>query len=302
MRESLISGAFFTLLAAALGAQAQPPGAAAPPSGGKPAAFTPGPLTVHSLSPSVHWAEGGVGNVGFVIGDKGVVVIDTTISAAGGKELVADIAKVTPKPIVAVILTHGDGDHVSGLGAFPSGIQIISQVATKKTLEAAVASGSLQIPMADLPNHTVDMKETLTLGGLKVELLHWAPAHTAGDLIAYFPAQQVVFTGDIFAFNQPRTLIHADGSSEGWLTTANAIVALPATQFVIGHGDAQDKAALKQRIDLVAGERQKIKELVAKGETLQQIQAEVGDPPAGSPPSRFPPYSEMVYKELTTKN
>jgi cyclase len=71
--------------------------------------------------------EGGSGNSGVIVGDKGVIVIEAKTTPAGGKELLEDIAKITPKPVTTVILTHSDGDHISGLAPFPAGITIIAR-------------------------------------------------------------------------------------------------------------------------------------------------------------------------------
>jgi hypothetical protein len=54
------------------------------------------PFMVHQLKPNVYWIEGGGGNSGVIIGDKGVIVIDAKTTAAGGKELLDNIAKLTP--------------------------------------------------------------------------------------------------------------------------------------------------------------------------------------------------------------
>src|SRR5580658_11120638 len=85
---------------------------------GQPAA----PFVVHQLKPNVYWVEGGGGNSGVIVGSTGVIVVDAKTSAAGGKELLDEIAKITPKPVTTVILTHSDGDHVNGLASFPAGI------------------------------------------------------------------------------------------------------------------------------------------------------------------------------------
>ena len=106
------------------------------------------PLMVHQLKPTVYWVEGGGGNSGVLIGDKGVIVIDAKTTAAGGKELLDDIAKITPKPVTTVILTHSDGDHVNGLASFPAGITIIAQENNKKEQETALASGGRGAPPA----------------------------------------------------------------------------------------------------------------------------------------------------------
>jgi glyoxylase-like metal-dependent hydrolase (beta-lactamase superfamily II) len=267
----------------------------------------PGPLKIHALTTTLYWVEGGIGNAGFIIGDSGVVVVDTTISPDSGKELLADIARITPKPVTAVILTHGDIDHVGGLSAFPSGIQVIAQENTQKAMRAAVAAGRSHLPSDHLPGHSVDKREAVTLGGVKLELLHWAPAHTDGDLVVYLPAQKIVFTGDLFALDQPRALIHLEqhGSSAGWITSTQGILALNADQFVVGHGDVQDKKSLQARVNLVSAERRRIQELVAQGKSLEQIEAAVGDPPPGQIDRpgypRFTPFSEAVYRELTEK-
>src|SRR5271155_4082599 len=116
----------------------------------------PAPFMVHQLKPNVYWVEGGGGNSGVIIGEKGVIVIDAKTTAAGGKELLDDIAKITPKPITAVILTHSDGDHVNGLASFPAGIKIIAHENNKKEQEAALAAGGRGAPPAGhLPTETI---------------------------------------------------------------------------------------------------------------------------------------------------
>ena len=268
------------------------------------------PLMVHQLKPNVYWVEGGGGNSGVIVGDKGVIVVDAKTTAASGKELLDDIAKITPKPVTTVILTHSDGDHVNGLASFPAGITIIAHENNKKEQDTALAAGGRGAPPAGhLPTQTISKnKDDLKVDGVKVELLHWAPAHTSGDLVVYLPSEKIVFTGDIIT-TQPDALIHLEknGSSEGWVTTAKGTAALNADQFVPGHGDVLTKATVQKKATDVAAKRAKIKDLVAQGKSLNDIQTAVGDPPpvqgkgGGRGGPGFPTFTEVVYQELTKK-
>jgi glyoxylase-like metal-dependent hydrolase (beta-lactamase superfamily II) len=251
--------------------------------------------------------EGGGGNSGVIVGEHGVIVVDAKTTLAGGKELLADIAQITPKPVTTVILTHSDGDHVNGLEAFPAGIQIIAHENNKKEMEAALAAGGRGAPPAGhLPTEvTSKNKQEMEIDGVKLQLLHWAPAHTSGDLVVFLPAAKIVFTGDIIAAQLSDPLIHLgkNGSSEGWITTAKGIAGLDADRFVPGHGDLETKADIQKREAGAAAKRAQIKDLVAQGKSLAEIKAAVGDQPAapgrgGRGPS-FPTFTEVVYQELT---
>jgi cyclase len=271
----------------------------------------PAPLIVHQLKPNVYWIEGGGGNSGVIVGDKGVIVVDAKTTAAQGKELLDDIAKITPKPVTTVILTHSDGDHVNGLASFPAGITIIAHENNKKEQDAALAAGGRGAPPAGhLPTQVVSKnKEDLKINGVKVEVLHWAPAHTSGDLVVFLPAEKIVFTGDVISTTLPDPLIHLEknGSSEGWITTAKGIAGLNADQFVQGHGDITTKAAIQKRETDAAAKRAKIKDLVAQGKSLDDIKKAVGDPPpaqgkgGGRGGPAFAGFTDVVYQELTKK-
>ncbi len=290
------------LLGASVLAGALPLPAQAPPAA---------PLVVHQLKPNVYWVEGGGGNSGFIVGDKGVIVIDAKTTPAAGKELLDDIAKATKKPVTTVILTHSDGDHVNGLASFPAGLRIIAHEGNKKEQQAALASGGRGAPPADrLPTETISKNKTsLKIDGVKLELYHWAPAHTSGDLVVYLPSEKIVFTGDIITTNMPDPLIHLEknGTSEGWITTTKGIVALKADEFVIGHGDLQTKAAVQKKLADAEMKRMKIKDLVAQGKSLDEIKAAVDPPPAagragaGGRGPNFATFTEVVYRELTKK-
>jgi cyclase len=266
----------------------------------------PPPLSVKPLSGGVYWTQGGAGgNTGIIVGTDGVIVIDAKTTPASAKEVLAEIAKITPKPVTTVIVTHSDADHVNGLAAFPAGLTIISQENCKKEMEASASSRN-PAPQDRLPTKTVANKESLTINGVKLNLYHYAPAHTSGDLMVYLPEQKIVFTGDIIATNQPYTLIHAEknGSSEGWIQTVKGLVALNAGTYVPGHGDLQTKADVQQRLAKVQARREEIKKLVAQGKSLDQVKQALGetDTPAAPGAPQFPSFTTVVYNELTKKS
>jgi cyclase len=265
-------------------------------------------LTPHQLKPNVYWLEGGGGNTGVIVGNNGVIIVDAKTTPAAGKMIIEEVAKITPKPITHVILTHSDGDHVNGLASFPTNLTIIAHEGNKKEQEAALAAGGRGAPpTGHLPTQVVSKaKETLTLDGEKVELYHWAPAHTSGDLVVYLPAERIVFTGDIIATQRPDPIIHPEknGSSEGWVKTVQGIAKLNADQFVPGHGDLQTKADIQARLKATEEKRAKIVALVKAGKSLDEIKAAMGDnPPApaaggGRGGPAFASFSEIVYNEL----
>jgi cyclase len=259
------------------------------------------PFVTHQLKPNVYWIEGGGGNSTVIVGTNGVIVVDAKTTKAGGQELLDDIAKITPKPVTTVILTHSDGDHVNGLAAFPAGVKVIAQENNKKEQETALAAGGRGVPPADhQPTQIITkQKETLTPEGEKLELYHWAPAHTSGDLIVYLPSEKIVATGDIIATSNSYPRIHDEkhGSTEGWITTAKGMAALDADAFVPGHGNLQTKADIQKRIADAEARRAQVKEMVAQGKSLDEIKAAVGD----NDKLNYKNWTEVCYEELTKK-
>jgi len=259
-------------------------------------------LSVRRLSDNVYWTQGGVGgNTGFIIDQEGVVVVDAKTTAESAKDVLAEIAKLTSKPVTHVILTHSDGDHVNGLAAFPMGLTIIAQENCKKEMENSVNSGKAAL-QGHLPTQTVDKTQSLSIGGVRIDLLHWAPAHTSGDLVVYLPQQKIVFTGDIIDWANPGyPVIHLEknGTSEGWIETVKGILALDADTFVPGHGDLQTKADLQKRLANVEERRAKIKELVAQGKSLDEIKQALGQVDAhAGPGGGHPTFTDTTYTEL----
>lgn len=291
--------------------QTPPQGPAAAGAGGRLAAMMAGPLTVTPLRGGVYWVSGGVPNTGFVVGDKGVVAIDAQMFAGTAKRELAEIAKITDKPVNAIILTHSDGDHVNGLPGFPLGMQIVAQENAKTEMLDALADPQphgLPTPpeLKDyIPTITVRDRKNLVLDGVRFELIHAAPAHTDGDLIIYLPDQKIVFAGDLVTPSMgayPLIHLNKHGSSLGWIKSAKAILALDADTYISGHGDRLDKAQLRQRVADVEARRTRIEALVAEGKSLDDIKATFHDPaPPNAQAARFPSFTETVYQELTSK-
>jgi cyclase len=191
------------------------------------------------------------GNAGFVIGDDGVLVIDTFQDPRPAKTLLADIRKLTPLPIRFVVNTHYHLDHVNGNDVFAAaGATIVAHRNVRawmrteniKMLDPPVTpEKKARVESLTLPTVVHDSHLDLFLGSRRVNLRYY-PGHTGGDSVVWIPDAHVVFCGDMLWKQHVPNLI--DASTKAWVESLDAMQKDygPST-WVPGHGgiaNAQD--------------------------------------------------------------
>jgi len=227
-------------------------------------------------------------------------VIDAKTVAESSQAMLAEIRKVTPNPVTTVILTHSDGDHVNGLAGLPQGLTIIAHINTKKDMEAAFKDPKMSALLPYLPTRTVDRDQPLSIGGVRLNLRHFGPAHTSGDLVVLIPRERIAFIGDL-AFLGRDPLIHRQkgGTSLGLVRNLREILALDADTFISGHNDPLTKADIRGLLTSIEEKQAKVKALIQQGKSLDEIKTSFGITEAADPSARRRPgLVEIIYLDL----
>lgn len=151
----------------------------------------------------------GVDNAGFVVGDRGVLVIDAHISLPMAGQILARIREVTDKPIRYLVNSNYHGDHTFGNCAFPAETLLIQQRETAARTPFLEEEKAFLLPAVQNdptifagvtyrpPDIVFEEKLRIDLGGQIVELHWFGPANTPGDTITYLPAAGIAWTGNV---------------------------------------------------------------------------------------------------------
>ncbi len=194
----------------------------------------------------------GLSNAGLIVGKDCCVVIDSLSTVKWTQAFLAEIQKVTDKPVRYLINTHYHGDHILGNHLFPGSISICHTNCREQTLKLgeeynpAVRAGnqaylSRMFSDRDLTGTkmtpqdiTFDRDLTLYLDDRRIHLIHYQPGHTIGDIIVWLPQDRILFAGDLlFLYSTPVTW---EGSFSGWIETLQALAHFNAGVYVPGHG------------------------------------------------------------------
>lgn len=189
--------------------------------------------------------EGAIANIGFIVGERCVAVIDSGGSLENGQRLRLAIRQRTSKPVCYVINTHVHPDHVFGNAAFAAdrpdfiGHQHLpaSMLARsehyRKSLARALGESAAAMPAMIVPTRTLASALTIDLGGRLLELRAWPTAHTNTDLTVLDRKTGTLWLGDLLFERRVPSL---DGSLKGWLTVMETLRGLPVRQVIPGHG------------------------------------------------------------------
>ncbi len=199
-------------------------------------------------------------NAGFIVGDEGVIVIDSLMTPSLAGKLNSAVKNVTPKPIRYLINTHFHGDHVYGNQYFlPAPIVAHANCRVELTekwdssMQRYMAREALipelqQIRMT-LPDVTFEDKMSLYLGDREIQMSFHGRAHSNSDILLHLPGDSVLFVGDL-AVNQTLPAF-PDGHITKWLDVMGEVSKVNADTIVPGHGPVGGRAEFEDAIELL---------------------------------------------------
>lgn len=230
---------------------------------------------------NIYMLTGAGGNIGALVGDDGIVIIDDQFAPLSPKIHEA-LAKLSPKPVKFLINTHYHGDHTGGNEIFGGeGAIIVAQDNVRKRLSAkqVIALFKMEnppMPKAGLPVVTFTEDIGLHLDDEDLHVFHVPNAHTDGDSLIYFAKANVLHTGDtLFNGFYPFIDVDGGGSIDGMIAADDRALTMinDTTKIIPGHGPLATPQDLKAFRDMLATARDNVARLVKEGKSADEAVA-----------------------------
>lgn len=239
-------------------------------------------IQAFELAPGIHAFRGLGGNIVASIGAQGVLLVDDQFPELlpGVRETIANLGG---GDVDFVINTHWHFDHADANEALAnSGSWILAHENSRAMMQQdnlinLVSARVKQAPYSAeaLPVMTFKDRMRLHFNGQTIELLHFGPAHTAGDVAVLFRESGVVHMGDVYNGRYPFIDAGNGGSLEGVILFCQKVLAELGDEAVVvpGHGQPGDKAAFKEYIEMLETIHDRLSLLIEEGATLEKVLA-----------------------------
>ena len=226
-----------------------------------------------------------VDNSGFIVGERGVLVIDAHINGEMAKKIQAAVRRVTDKPILYLVNTNYHGDHTFGNYAFPDATLVVAHRETAERMRDFEEEQQFLLPTVNndptvyadarlrLPDVVFDDYLRLDLGGREVELYHFGHGNTPGDTVIYVPEARVAWTGNLVLGDGTIPFL-LEGNPRAYLQTiARFAETLAVERIIPGHVGPTSSRILGRYMSYLAELLQSVQEAVQAGQSLEQTLA-----------------------------
>jgi glyoxylase-like metal-dependent hydrolase (beta-lactamase superfamily II) len=238
-----------------------------------------------------------VPNVGIVVGNKAVLVIDTGMGTRNGQTVLREVAKLAPGKPVYIVTTHVHPEHDMGAHVFPGDSKLIRSKDQLEDIAAGTgtslvgvfaARSELNRELLKDAHHreadlTCDQDYLLDLGGVQARIYAMGTNHTHGDTVVF--ADGVLFSGDVAM--KPQPAFANPGAKIGhWLASLDRLEALKPRRIVPSHGPFGDVAIISGYRSYLSRIRDRSAELRKAGKTQDETIQIVTDEMAGQYPDK----------------
>jgi glyoxylase-like metal-dependent hydrolase (beta-lactamase superfamily II) len=267
---------------------------------------------------NVQLLAGAGGNITVQTGADGVLLVDTSYEQMASKILAA-LRRISDKPVLWIVNTAMDADHVGGNDALPKSanaagrqnFRIIAHENVVNRMAAAPRGKEPVVPDKLWPNDEYFLpQKDFSFNGEAIVVYHMPAAHTDGDSIVFFRSSNVLSVGDIFTPGRyPVIDLQKGGSVQGLIDALNRILQITVplkyqeggTYVIPGHGRICDEADVVEYRDMVTIIRDRVRDLIKKGMTLDQVKAQRPTRDYDTEYGPGDPFLESVYKSLAEK-
>ena len=236
-------------------------------------------IMVTPVGDSLYMIKGEGGNIAFLTGDDGILMIDDQFAELN-ERIIAAINKIDQQSIEFLLNTHWHGDHTGGNELIHQrGAHIIAHANVRNRLstkQVGKSSGRVSEarPKEALPVLTYDNGVTFHINAETIDIVHFGPGHTDGDSVVFFKEANVVHTGDqMFSGRFPFIDLDSGGNVDGYISTIETILTRidKQTKVIPGHGPLSTKDNVVEFLEMLKYSRDMVMGAIGEEKSKKEI-------------------------------